>query len=929
MDNKNSAQQGRADWEAAMRKVYSVLDKNRVIRESEDGGSASRRIKYIVEGYSLKSIMCQRYSGTSGWQDERNIPMWEFLSSPLPFADEKDEAVISAMTENLSRDDYSRKNVLHVILPVLSGTGRVFNTEDNQVCIDVDKPTVSAVYDSGAIVIGSDLQLNAAGRLKRNAVCQNGPVEYTVITADRQQRQILESLLKAREFPLSSAPALKNLLERVSDLFYVKGNLDELIEKENVDGDCKIAVQVSVQSGKTYCIRLQSAPCPDPQFRFIPGIGTETFLCGDKIVHRDLNAEKQRSELLENSFLHKRTQGGVHFVNSIPALLDLLCFVHDHPDEYVLEWHDGARISVGRMAFPDGNGLALSSGENWFEIEGNLKVDEKSISFKNVLKHLKDKAGRNYIQVDDRTYIRLTEKLKRQLESLSLMMSPSGKIPKYYVGQLAKVLNESGGGNTLRISSDPAYQELLDKMQQAYAMIPDIPEDLNAELRDYQKEGFDWMVRLDSWGAGACLADDMGLGKTVQTIAFLLYKVQSGASLVIAPKSVVPNWKSEIARFAPTMTCRILNEAADREACVDNAGPGDVVLATYGMLTSEEKVLSDKKWNVVCLDEAHYIKNRGTKMSKAAMELDCGSRIILTGTPVQNNLSEVWNLFQFINPGILGTYNDFIDKYRNSPDIFRLQAEHKKLIQPFILRRTKDEVLKDLPVKTEFDYLVPLSAEELDGYEKLREDTLEKISSEEDRISAFAGLTNLKLAACSMSLRDPEWKYQPSKIVHLMRILDGIYNEDDRILVFSQFTSFLSEIKTELDAKGMKYFYLDGQTSFSDRQHLTAEFQNGAVPIFLISLKAGGLGLNLTAANYVILTDVWWNPAIENQAMDRAYRIGQNRDVTVIRLVSQNTIEEKIVRLQDSKQKLSDNILDGTSSTSKLTYDEILELLQK
>lgn len=920
-------------WESVMLQLNHALEND---SENDTGtGQCCRRVKYVIDGETLVNIICQRQTGTGEWSDERGVSVKSFLFDDLPFLDEADRAVISAMMDAYySKAGYSRKTVIPRILPYLAGTERVFDIAGNQIGITENaKPSINIFHDNGAIVIGSDMNPDSIGRLPRNVVRRINDMHYEIVTADTGQRKILNMLLRTRTFPISAAADLKIFLDKVRDRFNVFEDLDSLINMPRLDTDGKIAVKVSVYSGQTYSIKIEARPCTGCDMHFIPGTGVEEFIHEGVVYCRNLAKEKQNADIISGKLrsIGRGHNNGTYFVSSVPKLLDILCFTHSCPDAYILEWGGGKKISVGKMSFSSGNALKLTTEENWFEVEGQLQVDDKSLSFKEILKHSKDRIGRDYIQIDDQTYIRLTRKLQKQLECMSLIAGPSGRIPKYYVGQLARILGKDSGGDAggLAVSPDQGFDDLLGRMLEAYSSIPETPVELNAELRPYQREGFEWIARLDAWGAGACLADDMGLGKTVQTIAFLLYKAQEGPSLVVAPKSVVPNWKSEIARFAPTLNCKVLNSVKDREGCVSLASDGDVIVATYGLLVSDEKIITGKKWNVVCLDEAHYIKNRDTKVSKSAMELDAGSRITLTGTPVQNNLSELWNLLQFINPGILGSYSDFVDRYKNSPDTLHLQEEHRKLIQPFILRRTKEEVLYDLPVKTEFDYLVPLSEAEMAGYEQLREQILEQVMDDENRISAFSGITGLKLAACSMALRDPDWEYKSSKVVHLMKILSGLYCDGNNVLIFSQFTSFLNEVRLELEEHGMKYFYMDGQTPIGERQRLTSEFQEGRIPIFLISLKAGGLGLNLTAANYVILLDIWWNPAIENQAMDRAHRIGQSRDVTVIRLISQNTIEEKIVRLQDMKQMLSDNIMDGTSDTARLSYEEILELLQK
>ena len=475
-------------------------------------------------------------------------------------------------------------------------------------------------------------------------------------------------------------------------------------------------------------------------------------------------------------------------------------------------------------------------------------------------------------------------------------------------------------------------------MREAYESPVEVPKTLNATLRDYQKEGFEWMARLTSWGAGACLADDMGLGKTVQTIALLLHRAEQGPSLVVAPKSLVLNWENELKKFAPSLRAININKEKNKKMLVEGAREGDVVITTYGVLVTQKDTLTRKNWNVICLDEAHSIKNRMTRTSRSAMALKGDAKVILTGTPLQNHLGEMWNLFQFINPGMLGPWQQFVDKYIKSPWDEMIQKELKDRTLPFILRRTKEEVLDDLPEKISYEQMVELSDEELQIYEKIRKDVELKFKKRKTKaereaaksldLSFFQELTKLRLLANSVSLVYPEWKPESSKVAALRDILTSLSSRtDNRVLIFSQFTSFLSQIGAMMKDAGFEYLYLDGQTPLDERQRLVDRFQDGESQFFLISLKAGGLGLNLTAANYVILMDPWWNPSIEDQATDRAHRIGQERNVTVIRLVSANTIEEKILKLHEQKQDLSNRMLEGTSGSAALSMDDILDMV--
>lgn len=348
-------------------------------------------------------------------------------------------------------------------------------------------------------------------------------------------------------------------------------------------------------------------------------------------------------------------------------------------------------------------------------------------------------------------------------------------------------------------------------------------------------------------------------------------------------------------------------------------------------MAGDIEILETRDWNVAVLDEAHTIKNRETKMSKAAMALTADMRVLLTGTPLQNHLSEIWNLFEFANPGLLGSYGQFserfilpIEKDRNR----ERQRLLKRLLSPFILRRTKSEVLNELPEKTEMTLRVCLSNEERALYEQLREEASVSLETNQvGAIEALTYLTRLRQAACHPRLVNSRLALPSSKTKAFLDLSDELQAGGHRALVFSQFTSHLALIREALDEKGIRYLYLDGSHSASQRKKLVEEFQQGTMPLFLISLKAGGTGLNLTAADYVIHLDPWWNPAIEDQASDRAYRIGQEHPVTIYRLIAENTIEEKILRLHATKKSLADALLDGSDMSGRLSRDEILQLL--
>ncbi len=473
----------------------------------------------------------------------------------------------------------------------------------------------------------------------------------------------------------------------------------------------------------------------------------------------------------------------------------------------------------------------------------------------------------------------------------------------------------------------------MERIEKAGELRVKVPETFMGELRPYQKTGYEWMSRLAEWGSGGILADDMGLGKTIQAIALMGSRRDQGPYLIVCPSSVLINWQKELNKFDPALNVHLLN-TGNRETILREAKSNDVVIATYGVMQSELARIVKVDWNIVFMDEAHTVKNKETWSSKCAKQIKAKAKFLLTGTPIQNRLSEIWNLFELANPGLLGTFTSFKDRF-----IGPIERDHNKerqellktLIRPFMLRRTKEEVVKELPERTEQYILVELSKDEEALYQNLRLEALQELETCHPLAIPFKvmkHLTKLRQAACHPDLVNPKLKIASSKTAKVLELVDDLLSEGHRALIFSQFTSHLALIKKELDARKIRYLYLDGSYSSKQRDELVKQFQTGNTPLFLISLKAGGVGMNLTAADYVIHLDPWWNPAIEDQASDRAHRIGQEKPVMIYKLISKNTIEEKILKMHESKKSLADALLEGSDVSPQLTKEEILNLLK-
>jgi SNF2 family DNA or RNA helicase len=422
----------------------------------------------------------------------------------------------------------------------------------------------------------------------------------------------------------------------------------------------------------------------------------------------------------------------------------------------------------------------------------------------------------------------------------------------------------------------------------------------------------------------------------VQALALILSRAQDGPALVVAPTSVCLNWLDEIRRFTPTLN-PIIFGGGDREQTLARLGPFDLLICSYGLLQQEAELLGSREWRTIVLDEAQAIKNMATKRSQAAMALRGNFRMMTTGTPIENHLGELWNLFRFINPGLLGSLERFNQRFATPIERDQdISARHrlKQLIQPFILRRLKSEVLEALPSRTEILRRVELGPEEAALYEALRQQALERLAKVDDADGQksfwiLAEIMKLRRACCHPRLALPDTDLGGAKLAAFEEILDELLENRHKALVFSQFVDHLAIIRELLDRKGVAYQYLDGSTPAPERKRNVDAFQAGQGDVFLISLKAGGLGLNLTAADFVIHMDPWWNPAVEDQASDRAHRIGQQRPVTIYRLVAQGTIEEKIVALHHQKRDLAEQLLEGTGAGGRISAEDLLRLLQE
>jgi superfamily II DNA or RNA helicase len=580
--------------------------------------------------------------------------------------------------------------------------------------------------------------------------------------------------------------------------------------------------------------------------------------------------------------------------------------------------------------------LAVTTNIDWFELGGHVDFGGQNVPLPEVLAAAR--RGDTMIALGDG----------------SMGMLPEDWLKKY--GMLADLGDPDADGN---LRFDPSQAGLLDALLAAQPEIRcdagfdkvrkqlhafegveplEAPPGFQGELRPYQREGLGWLDYLRRFDFGGILADDMGLGKTIQVLALLqrrrARRQSRGPSLIVVPRSLVFNWMQEAARFTPRL--RVLDYTGPgRAALRDQFDDYDLIVTTYGTLRSDVVELSGYEFDYAILDEAQAIKNADSQAAKAARLLKARHRLAMSGTPIENHLGELWSIFEFLNPGMLGTATVF---KRHAGGASGQDEEARRLLaralRPFILRRTKQQVVKDLPDKIEQTLYCDLEPEQRKVYEDLRAHYRRSLLRKDgealkgSKIEVLEALLRLRQAACHPALIDPSRAEEASaKLDMLLPSVAEVVEEGHKVLVFSQFTSFLAIVRQRLDQEGLPYEYLDGRTR--NREERVERFQNDpAVPIFLISLKAGGLGLNLTAAEYVYLLDPWWNPAVEAQAIDRSHRIGQTRHVFAYRLISRDTVEQKILDLQQKKRDLADAILNADNKMLRnLTRDDLEFLL--
>jgi len=666
--------------------------------------------------------------------------------------------------------------------------------------------------------------------------------------------------------------------------------------------------------------------------------GDKQFDMGGRVpggVKRDVLAEDEAARLAQRYFA---PQGGSRFTLAgddavFTFLTEGMEQFHQRGDVFITDRLRARRVTPAAAAV----GVSVSSGLLNLSINtGGFPPEELEELYQSLLKK------RRYHRLRDGRYLALDGSACETLAELSHMLQippkemGAGKVtmPTFRALYLDSLLSDGRSG--LQVARDRQFKSMIRNFKSVAEADYALPEGMEDVLRPYQKVGFQWLKTLESCGFGGILADEMGLGKTVQVIAYLLTadREKTGlTSLVVCPASLILNWQDELAKFAPSLSAAlIMGTAAERKRLIAGSGECDVWITSYELLRQDIEQYQGRQFYCCVLDEAQHIKNQSTLASKAVKRVDCRQRFILTGTPVENRLSELWNLFDFLMPGYLFSHRTFVEKLEKpvvkSGDQ-EASARLRRLVQPFMLRRLKQNVLKELPPKIEYIRKIPLTEEERKVYHASALAAREGLEAGgQGKLAILAALTQLRQICCAPQLCFENYEGPDSKLEAALELCAGMAENGHQILLFSQFTSMLDLIRARLDGMGISNFTLQGSTGKEKRAQLVKAFNAGEASVFLISLKAGGTGLNLTAADVVIHYDPWWNQAAQNQATDRAHRIGQQAHVQVYKLIAKDTIEERILELQSQKAALMDAISEGSGTgILDMSKEDLLALL--
>ncbi|MFC0178855.1 DEAD/DEAH box helicase [Thorsellia kenyensis] len=718
-----------------------------------------------------------------------------------------------------------------------------------------------------------------------------------------------------KKVPIISAKVTESLIEKINNRISWYNYINDTSNIEIVTFEPFAHVWLKFE--KEVLILAITHQTEDNSLQVPSAFGDKWYYMGqDRWVKRDIEQEKSIVEDLLNILEIKNFNENQEYI--IP-LLDAETTVRrlESVSNIKLHWlkdqHRIIKVDIKDLAFE------FKSVGSVLKLDAEFVIDGEEII---TLQQMLQARRLGYIALGEgESRLQFTQSLKHQLAVLSHLVNENGEVRQDFSpisGQLDDVI---------KAIDNTDWQNKMSQWQEPLL----IDNEKLSMLRPYQKEGVKWAINLIHHGFGACLADDMGLGKTLQALKVIEHFSNKGPSLVVCPKSVLYNWKNETLKFTPTIEVTIFEMADDKDALLQGlySKPNRLLIIGYSQLALFQTSLQTINWQMIVIDEAQQIKNPSSQRTKALLSLPSNGKLALSGTPVENNLLDIWSLFHFLNPSLLGSLGEFREHFTRVNKEEDPITELRFLVTPFILRRLKKEVLEELPEKIEINHDIELSSAERAAYEAVRLDILNK--KRHMPIEILAGITRLRQICSDASLVFDNITEPSSKLLKALEIIKDALAGGHKILVFSQFVGLLHHLDRLLADSSINFSYLDGQTPLKHREEQIKAFKDDKADVFLISLKAGGTGLNLTEADTVIHLDPWWNPAVEDQASDRAYRIGQTQTVTVYRLIAKDTIEEYIIELHHAKRELALQVLDNKETSTNEEFDPafLLSLLNR
>jgi superfamily II DNA or RNA helicase len=931
-------------WELSL-KALANIQKPEVEAKIE----SEKRLVWLLTIYGTSFMLQpreQKITAKGGWSKGRPIAMKRLYSNPgqFDYLTTQDLRICSHIdTDYYGYYEQVEYNFSDRALVDLVGHPLVFWSDSPTTRVDIVAGEPELIVKK---VKEERLSLQFSPKLQANKdiiFVKETPTRLKIIEITTEHQRIATILGKNNclNVPAAASQQVLAAISGVSPIVTVHSDIGGGVESATeVTANSQPHVHL-LPAGEGLKVALLCRPFGEVGSYYRPGQGGSTVIGeieGKRLqTTRNMTEETELADyVLKSCSILSRieSESGEWLIEEPEDCLSLLLELQELGERAIIEWPEGEKLRITHQAGLNDFQMQINRQNDWFAASGELKLDANLVLDMENLLALLEKTPSRFIPIGEGQFIALTQQFRQRLDELKTFGSKQGNSLQFH--PLTSLVLEDAIADVGKVKADKHWKQQVRKLKEVKDLQPKLPSTLQAELRDYQQEGFDWLSRLAHWGVGACLADQMGLGKTLQALALILSHAAKGATLIIAPTSVCMNWISEAQKFAPTLN-PIQFGYGDRQQTLADLQPFDLFICSYGLLQQEEvaSMLAEVEWQTIVLDEAQAIKNMTTKRSQAAMKLQGKFKLITTGTPIENHLGELWNLFRFLNPGLLGSWEEFnqrlaipIEKNQDK----QAKKQLKKLIQPFILRRTKTQVLEELPSRTEITLHVDLSPEEMAFYEALRQKAIAKLTDSDanagtKHLQVLAEIMKLRRACCNTRLVMADSSLPSAKLEVFGEILEELLENNHKALVFSQFIDHLHIIRDYLEQNKISYQYLDGSTPAKQRKIRVDKFQGGEGDIFLISLKAGGTGLNLTAADYVIHMDPWWNPAVEDQASDRAHRIGQQRPVTIYRLVTKDTIEAKIVELHHHKRDLADSLLEGTEMSGKISTEELLHLM--